>query len=1147
MRNILLLACLLLICSLPGFAQIGQIPSPTEVAAAPSWAQLMYGPSPNVWAVDNAYRDHYRSHPYVKSYHTQYYKRWRRAANSHIQADGSIDWPTIQEKNAADAAYLRKLQSQASPARGTIWSAKGPFRVYNNNNTPEADHINIYSIAQCAGTPTVMFAGTEPGEIYRSGDGGETWANVSKNHLIDGGINAIAIDPNNGDIVLAASGSFLYRSTNGGGSWATVLNVGGLNAAELTFHPSNSNIALLASDRGTYRSTDGGLTFTQVAAAASYDVKFKPGNPNTVYLLQNNTSLVRAEFFTSTDIGQTWTLHDTGWYTSNDPARSVGGGRIAVTTADTNRVYAYLIGEAKANDVGYIGVFKSTDGGNSWSLPSGYTGGPYTTTHQNLAAGSATWAYHQGFYNCAIMASQTNADEILVGGLNLWRSTDGGANYASVAGYVGGPLNMHVDNQDFRNFNGTDFITTDGGIYKSTDFFQTQPEVKMDGIHAGDYWGFGSGWNEDVVTGGMYHNGNNAWREAYGPGNHIALGGGEAPTGYVNPGRNNVVLFSDIGGRILPNAIGQAVGGSPFGLSPNETYFSAESSELEFHPNCYSVAYLGRDHKLWRTDDGCASFSLVDSFGTNANSRVMYIEVSRSNPDIIYLSQQPASGNNGQIWKTTDAGGSWTSLPLPSGPNKRRMLLALDAEDPNVLFVAFPQGNNGNKIFRTTNGGTNWANLTTSLLDGENVHSIALIGGTDGGIYFCTERSVYYRENSMSNWVIYNQDLPIQYNSNIAKPFYRDGKIRIASYGKGIWEAELHTQPSRPIATAMVDVLSVTCASDSFHFEDHSMLNHAGASWAWTFQNGSPASSSQRNPAVAFAGMGQHMCTLTITDGNGQIDRDTIFVEVLAVTATSPTTDFEGQFPPNAYRSTSTGSLSWTQSSAAGGYGNSPSSAAADSYNVDAAGTWADLSALINLDTVQVTNLTFDVAYSQYGGQYSDTLEVLVSLDCGQTFTRLYRKGGQSLATAPNFTTAAFVPTASQWRTDTVDLSAYSGVSGVLIAFRSIGRFGQVMYLDNVNLNGSPIVGLPGGPQPTFAQLAPNPLASGQSLRLFAEGSDSYEVRIYSTQGKLVVQQFSSAGATVPTDKLSAGTYFWEVLGGTLIQRGKLIVLEGRN
>ena len=69
------------------------------------------------------------------------------------------------------------------------------------------------------------------------------------------------------------------------------------------------------------------------------------------------------------------------------------------------------------------------------------------------------------------MASASNPDEILVGGLNLYRSIDGGQTFTSVAGYVGGPLSLHVDMQDFRSIGSKTWITTDGGVYSSTDFF----------------------------------------------------------------------------------------------------------------------------------------------------------------------------------------------------------------------------------------------------------------------------------------------------------------------------------------------------------------------------------------------------------------------------------------------------------------------------------------------------------------------------------------------------------------------------------------------------------------------------------------------------------------------------------------------------
>jgi len=95
-----------------------------------------------------------------------------------------------------------------------------------------------------------------------------------------------------------------------------------------------------------------------------------------------------------------------------------------------------LIGDSKPNDVGYIGLYRSNNAGQSWTLPNAPVGGPYSATHINLAQGTPTWNYHQGFYNCALVANPTDADELLIGGLNLYRSTDGVATFASVSGYV---------------------------------------------------------------------------------------------------------------------------------------------------------------------------------------------------------------------------------------------------------------------------------------------------------------------------------------------------------------------------------------------------------------------------------------------------------------------------------------------------------------------------------------------------------------------------------------------------------------------------------------------------------------------------------------------------------------------------------------
>jgi hypothetical protein len=76
------------------------------------------------------------------------------------------------------------------------------------------------------------------------------------------------------------------------------------------------------------------------------------------------------------------------------------------------------------------------------------------------------------------MASNTDAEQIRLGGLNLYGSDDGGATFYALAGYVGGPYSLHVDMQDFRNIGNTTWLTCDGGIYRSQPTSSIQPGLK---------------------------------------------------------------------------------------------------------------------------------------------------------------------------------------------------------------------------------------------------------------------------------------------------------------------------------------------------------------------------------------------------------------------------------------------------------------------------------------------------------------------------------------------------------------------------------------------------------------------------------------------------------------------------------------------
>lgn len=1101
---------------------------------APIWVKKMYEDNPNVFEVDELYRAYYNHHNFVKNYHTQYYKRWRRKIDDFIDDDGFVDWVMLENQLNT---FAFKNETAVSAKSGS-WSVLGPFQVYAESGDYKANQTNVYSLDQCTSSSNVMYCGTEPGEIYKSIDGGVNWTNVSYGLATNWGITSVAVDPTNPDIAFAGGGNLLYQTVDGGASWGVSLNTSALDPNEIHIHSTNPNIVLVAGDAGVHRSTDGGSTWTTVLNDPAYDIKANPLNPDKLFLVMDGLGDEVVDFYVSTDAGLNWAQQSTGWYNSTDPDRYCHGARIAVTEADTSRVYAYLIGDSKPGDIGYIGLFRSDDGGYSWINPIGQVGGPYSAAFPNLARGSDTWDYHQGFYNCAIMANAADADQIVIGGLNMWRSNDGGLTFDCVNGYQCWNYSMHVDMQDFRQFGSEYWASTDGGIYKSTDFFNTQPDVFMRGIHGSDYWGFGSGWNVDLLVGGLYHNGNAAYYQDYTPGDFLNLGGGEAPTGYVNPGQERRVYFSDVGGKIVPENIGDPIIGASMGMAPNESYWAAASSEMEFHPNCYNTIYLGKDNQIFKSVDGGALFTAIYTGVTGGT--VTYIEVSRDRPEVQYAIVR--SSGTSLLIKTDDEWATSTSLSTPISSSKA--LIAIDPENDATIWIAFPNGPNGNKVFKSMNGGVSWANITSSELDGNNIHSMAMIGGTDGGIYLGSNSTVFYKNNSMSNWAIDDVGLPAKINTDILRPFYRDGKIRMASYGKGLWESPLYEAPDGPVAEIMVNSLTALCEADTFYFDDHSMLNHAGASWSWTFENANISSSSLRNPKVTFNGVGTFLVTLSVVDAGGQSDQDSLYITIETPVASMIQEDFETIFPPEEWSGSSQGNITWEQTSLAGGFGLSPNSMMVDNYNVYAWGEYCEIIAPLDFSSAGSGWLTFDVAYARYSSVNKDSLEILVSDDCGLSWTTVYFKADSDLPTAPDYSGGQFVPTSSQWRRDSIDLSLYSGNNNLRISFRNYGGYGQALYVDNINLGGMPVE-LEKDEQPYFS-VYPNPANRSNYLYIATSDIGNMKFSLFNSEGKLKTQLIQSTEKPVALEPLNLadGMYYYSIQTANYFYKGKVVITD---
>jgi hypothetical protein len=183
--------------------------------------------------------------------------------------------------------------------------------------------------------------------------------------------------------------------------------------------------------------------------------------------------------------------------------------------------------------------------------------------------------------------------------------------------------------------------------------------------------------------------------------------------------------------------------------------------------------------------------------------------------------------------------------------------------------------------------------------------------------------------------------------------------------------------------------------------------------------------------------------------------------------------------------------------------------------------------------------LYFDVAYARWGSGYSDSLAVMISSDCGLTFEQVYLKGGTSLATSPD-NQSSFTPTAAQWRTDSVDLSAYLGQANLQVAFRNIGGWGNNIYLDNINLGS--MLGYEFPSQSNFA-IFPNPVQSGACLTIQGEGIQ--QLHLFSSDGKSIKRTQKVQGNTfeIP-ENTPAGTYILQIISEKQLLNKPIIIID---
>lgn len=895
--------------------------------------------------------------------------------------------------------------------------------------------------------PQKMYAVTASAGLWISTDEATTWTKTGSDNLPATSCASICIDFTDDNILYLGTGDANYygggygiwKSTDAGQTWNPSNNaIGNRMALEILMSPSDHNVLIAATDDGIWKSIDAGQNWTAKKTGGQFtDMKVNPSNPSIMYAVTMN------EFWRSTDMGDTWTQITNGF----TGAETLGDGcRIAVSASSPNVVY---VGTVK--DEGTI--FKSTDAGLT-----------FTTKYHNPSVsltGYDTSGGGQGNYNFNIGVSPTNSDEVYLCSHNVWKSTDGGVNWTQLTNWW---ATVHTDMHQwlFSPFQPTHlFNINDGGIWFTQDGGQNWG-IKSNGLEATEcYHAATSPVSPQLASIGTQDNGELFWYNGAWKTNRGGDWGSRMWFDYVGTGK----VYYDDGERRNVATQGGAVSVNIPSTSGLKYAFTSVNSNIGVggHDSLYLCKNISASaaNLVWTLIFPSTEAIREVNFASDDSTMVYVI----TDADHIYRCDNILAANP-----------NFVQLATPGGTGATARICPLSAAS-QIVYASC-----GNKVYRSTDKGATWSNYSGTL------SAVNIIGlcydkySTTEALYLATAKGVFYRDNSQNDWLNYGSGLP-SIADIVDLMMYNEGnavsKVRVAYYGRGVWERGLYNQAAALPYTQFTSDRQVVCANGTIQFTDQTQGN--ATAWSWNFGGGVPASSIQQNPSVTYTTPGTYTVSLSATNANGSDAEVKYFYVTVVPSAGSsiPVSEgFEGtSFPPQNWtnRNLDGDNLEWIQSPNAGGFANSAHSIAMDNFDTNGSGSRDELwtPAYVCTANYNYLRVRFDVAYARYSGDYYDSLIVLISKDCGLTFDRVYAKGGSDLATAPD-TTNAFIPTANQWRTDSVLLGSFSAGENLMIAFQNYGGWGQWLYVDNINLDGLLFIGVEDAINASFS-LYPNP------------------------------------------------------------------------
>ncbi len=988
------------------------------------------------------------------------YQQVAQARNSMMATPGAASAPWVERGPNNVSGRTRAIAYDPNDLTGKkVWAGGVTGGLWYNNDITSAssqwvavndfwDNIAITAIAFDPTNTNTIYVGTGEGwgtgssrgaGIWKSTNGGTTWTQLSATSSFYY-VNDLAVrnESGNGVLYVAIRGNFHAQAWHG------------------------------SSDQGLQRSTNGGVSFTQVMP--NIPGESQPFAAADIEISANNTLWVgtTTSSYGLTDRGGGRILSSSNGTSWTTRYTSTNGERVEVACAPSDANYVYAIVEA-GNVVDAI--VRTTNGGTSWSNRN-------EPSDADNGIPSTDFSRGQAWYDLIAAVDPNNRNTLIVGGIDLFRSTDGANSWSQISKWSNNNnlafLNcseVHADQHAIVFKPGSSsqvLFGNDGGVYYTNSISSAASSnvisPRDNGYNVTQFYACAihPTASSNYFLAGSQDNGSQQFNTA-GINSTVEVTGGDGAFCFIDQTNANYQITS----YVYNSFYRSSNGGSSF----NTTLQSDQNTGRFINPADYddnqNVLYSARTSTtINRITNVTGSYNVGSITVTGMNSMASHLRVS---PYTTSSTTLFVGTDTGDLYKITNANGSSPSTTNITGnlPSGNISCVEIGANE-NQLLVTYT--NYGvTSVWYTTNGGSSWSNKEGNLPD--MPVRWALFNPNDRNeVILATEVGVWSTGNFNSaspSWSPSNSGLA---NVRVDMLQIRDSdkEVIAATYGRGLFSSSGFAAAQVPVANFGYSE-QFPCTGDAVQLGDSSTGSPTLRLWTITpntFSYSSGSSATSQNPEVTFNAPGWYSIKLKVSNANGS-DSLTITQAIRAGGRSLPfSEDFEAT-------STSIGewlvtnpdnSTTWSLFTVGG---NSPGTRAAgiDNYNYNAAGQRDGLlSPAFDLTGYTQATLSFEYAYRRYSSANQDSLAVFISTDCGTTWTRIasYKENGTGNFATGSDLTSAFTPgTSSNWcgssgnpACPSININNFAGNDNVRIMFENITGYGNNLYIDNVNITG---------------------------------------------------------------------------------------------